>query len=109
MDFLERDEPTANHCIQLGQNALDPFGILNQLNDDGEIPGEPQDLVGVVATGRSVASHAAQDGHTAEILAAKEFHDGFVEGLSLPLVGFTDKNPHQGPVAFEFLVFHRAS
>src|SRR5712664_2509245 len=104
--FFEGDEAAFDHFVEAGKNILDTLGRFDNLEDDGQVLGQAENLVGVVDARSAVASHAAKHGDAGKAVFAQHLHNGVVERLSVPFVRFADVNAHQCALAFEFFVSH---
>ena len=93
LDFFQGDEAAGEHGLEGGQEGVDFFLAVHDFDDEGEIGGEAQDFGGMEAAGLAKTHGAAQDGGTGEMGFAGGEHDGFVQGLMVPAVGFAEKNP----------------
>src|SRR5579859_1049806 len=47
-NFFQSDQAAAQHFIQLGKNLLNPFGILDHLDNDGQVFGKAENRGGMV-------------------------------------------------------------
>src|SRR6267143_2688256 len=106
--FLERDEAAFDHFVEAGKNFFDALDGFDDLEDDGQVLGQAESLVGVIDARPAVAGHAAQHGDTGKAVFAQHLHNGVVERLSVPFVRFADVDAHQRALAFEFFVSHHA-
>src|SRR6266478_5303117 len=65
-DFLKGDEAAFDHFVEAGKNFLDALGGFNDLEHDGQVLGQTENLVGVIDARPAVAGHAAQHGDAGE-------------------------------------------
>src|SRR6266850_2105369 len=47
-NFFERDEATFHHFVEAGESLFDALGGFDDLEDDGQVLGQAEDLVGVI-------------------------------------------------------------
>src|ERR1043166_6255270 len=93
--LLQRDEPPADHPVELGQDGVDLLLGVDALDDQRKIDGEAQDLVAVQPRGGPEAQDGAAYRRSGVVPLPEEAHDRLVERLALPLVALPDVNPHE--------------
>src|SRR5271156_1594682 len=103
-NFFQGDQSALDHFVETGENGVDAFLRFDDLDNNGQVLREAKNLVGVVDARAAKTGYAAQDGRAGEAFLAEHLDDGLRERLSVPFIGFTDVNAHQGALAFEFFV-----
>jgi len=94
-DFFEGDKPFGDHLMEDGKEFGDAFGFVDDLNDEGQVFGETEDLGGV-NSGRCAEPEDAFDNGSASHTAFAGFGDnGFVKRSTVVLVVFTDEDSEQ--------------
>src|SRR3990172_3861129 len=94
--FLNRDETLSEGVANRGHEGFElPLGV-HDLNDDGEIDGEPLYLEGVDSAVGAEAHESAYDCGADEALFAGLEDDPLIEGLAVVLVALADEDAEQG-------------
>src|SRR6266516_2768795 len=96
---LERDQAAADHLIQLRKDGLNRLFRLHDLEDQRQVEGQPQHLVGVHLAARAEARDAAQHRGAGQSLLAKLLEQRLVQGLAVVLVALADEDPHERALA----------
>lgn len=97
--FFQGDESTADHFVEGGEEGVDFFLAVHDFDDEWQVHGEAQDFGGVQTAGFAEAHRAAQHGRAGQMRLAGGEHDGFVERLVLPAVGFADEDAEKEGVS----------
>src|SRR5712664_3814491 len=92
---LERDQPVADHLLEVGHERFDLVRRVDDLDHDRQILRELQQLGGVNAAVSTEAHEAFDDRRAGEAALARLDHDRFVERLPVPAVRFADEDPQQ--------------
>jgi hypothetical protein len=95
--LLKGNEAAVDHFVESGKNSLDAFSVFNHLDNDWEVLGKPEDLVSVIAGGRSVAARASKTVALPKILGNGLLFTGSCCGASVPTVDGT----RQGRIFFD--------
>src|SRR6266566_1566375 len=98
---LQRDQPTPDHLVQVGQDRLDRLFGLHDLDDERQIERQPQDLVGVHHARRPEPGHPPQHGRAREPPGAQLLEQRFVQRLAVILIALADEDAHEGAFALE--------
>jgi len=90
VDFFAGDEAVAHDLVEFGEEGVDAFLFVDDLDEDGEVFAEAEDFGGVEVGVGAEAHGAAEDGGAGEAHFAGFEDDGFVEGLVMPFVEFAE-------------------
>src|SRR5439155_23828513 len=96
---LERDQAASDHLVQLRKDGLNRLFRLHDLEDQRQVEGQPQHLVGVHLAARAEARDAAQHRGAGQSLLAKLLEQRLVQGLAVVLVALADEDPHERALA----------
>lgn len=78
-DLLQGNHPLVHHPIQFGEEPLDRFRPVDDLDDDGKVFRQPEDPGRVDAAIRAETLQAAQHGRSGQPDLAGPAHDRLVE------------------------------
>ncbi len=98
---LEGDEALGHHLVEDRKQAVDVLLRVNDLDDDGQVLGEPQDVRRVQHAPGAEAGHRVEDGRPGEALLAQPLQERHGERLVMPFVRLPDEDPHQDLFAVE--------
>src|SRR3954452_3369457 len=101
LDLLERDEPVADHRVDLRQDLPQPVLLVDDLDEDREVGGEGQDPGRVEVVLRTESLDPADDGRAREPALSQQMDDRLVERLALPRVGLADIDPGEEARPFD--------
>jgi hypothetical protein len=77
--FLHLDDAAAGAFFQLGQELVDFLTGLNELDLDGQMVGDIEDVGGVEAMRRSKAGHSFEDAGTVDAVLEEEIDEAGVD------------------------------
>src|SRR5881296_45307 len=100
---LERDEPSADHLVEVGENRLDRFLGFHDFDDEREIEREAQDFLRVNDARGPEAGHTPEHCRASKSLLAELLEERLVQRLATVLVALTDEDPHQRAFALELV------
>src|SRR5262249_35241714 len=92
---LERDQPIADHLLEVGHEGLNLVRRVHDLDDDWQILRELQQLCGVDAAVRAEAHESLHDGGAGQPALARFEHDRFIERLAVPAIRLAAEVPQQ--------------
>src|SRR6185437_4185002 len=99
--LLERDQPAAEHGVELGKDGVDLLLRLDAFDDDRQVDGELDEPVGVNLGCRAETHDAAEHGGSGVVPRAEQLDDLLIQRLAVVLVGFADVDPHQHAFALK--------
>src|ERR671930_460162 len=82
--LLQRNESTAYHLVQSGQNRLNALRIFDNLDNHRQILREAKNFLGVIDACRSVPSYPPQHCCTGESFLAEKLEQCFIERFAVP-------------------------
>ena len=94
-DFFERNEPVGYHFVDVGEEVVYFFLAVDDFDDDGQVFGKAEDFAGVESAVLAETHGATQDGGACEVLFACFHDDGFVKGLTFPVITFADEDSEE--------------
>ena len=95
LDLLERDQPIADHLVELGQDGADAVLLVDDLDQDRQVLRETQQPGRVEVRVGAEALDAADDGRAGQLPLAQERDDRLVERLAIVVVRLADVDPDE--------------
>src|SRR5207247_1427325 len=98
---LEGDQPPADHVVQVGEDPLNRLLGLYHLDDERQVEGEAQHLLGVHDARGAEPGHPTDHRRAGEPLLAELLEQRLVQRLAVVFVALADEDAPQRALAFE--------
>jgi len=89
------DQAIRHHPFDLSPRLIEFVGSIHHSDHDGQITGDMKKSFLVRVASRAISQNAAIRGSAGNIHQAKLLDDRLVQRFAIPLIGFTEINPHQ--------------
>ncbi len=99
LDLLERDEAAAHNRLELGKEILDLRFLVDDLDDDRQILGEPKDLRRVQPARMAETHGPAQHRRAGEVRRTRLEDDRLIKRAALIFIVLADEDAKQHGVA----------
>src|SRR5262249_48380019 len=98
---LQRDEPAADHLIQLGEDRSNSLLCIHTLDDYRQVERENLDPIGAELGTCAVTHDRAKHGRASVVLLAQQLDNRLVKCSPLPAIPLADMDPHQGALSLK--------